>query len=529
MKFSEFYNLLKKEIPDCRALQGNDCELYSFKPANVAVQFEDGLLYALYMQDEGFNPDPVLRSGRSFILSGNDIQFDHLKMADRNPDTNILFVTGYTLVNLFNIISDIFLKENRFTSQLHDLYGIASSGAGLQVLVDKAQEMLRCPIVVMDNSYRIMAISLGNLGEDEQGLQNQQEMGNITEHNLMRMKRDKIYEQLRKAPGRMMYSKAPDADIWWVNMLVTVHGIEVAEIGVQEVGRKFDDYDFRFVRFLRHMIAQVLQRSSYLHSDFGASHAILLRELIEGRFVSEEIADRRAKLLGWKQHPYYFMLTVYAEGSPDKITQKTYEIFVHNLAAILPHCRWRITNENLALLIPRPNNSFSYFQGLDALDEVLTINHFRAILSNPFSSLMEVRKAYDQTTAIRRLRGVINDPRPIWFYIDYTLLHMADLLRESHDLSEFCHPYIQDIYDYDAKHGTDFLATLREYLTNINNPGLCAANLHIHKNTLYYRINKISDLFDLDLNSGDLRMRLQLSLELLKMRGADGWRDPGTI
>ena len=179
MKFSEFYSLLKKEIPDCRALQGNDCELYSFKPANVAEQFEDGLLYALYLQNEGFALDPVLSSGRSFILSGNEIQFDHLKMADRSPDTNILFVTGYTLVNLFNIISDIFLRENRFTSQLHDLYGIASSGAGLQVLVDKAQEMLMCPIVVMDNSYRIMAISLGNLGEDEQGLQNQQEMGNI--------------------------------------------------------------------------------------------------------------------------------------------------------------------------------------------------------------------------------------------------------------------------------------------------------------------------------------------------------------
>ena len=523
MKFSQFYSLLKKEIPDCRALQGNDCELYSFKPVNVASRFEDGLLYALYLPEDGFAPASLLLSGQSFILSGTDIQFDHLKMADRDPGTNILFVTGYTLVNLFNIISDIFYRENRFTSQLHDLYGITNSGAGLQVLIDSAQEMLGCPIVVMDNSYRIMAISLGNLREDAQGLHSQQEMGNITEHNLRRMKRDKIYEQLRKARGRMMYSKAPDADIWWVNMLVTVHGIEVAEIGVQEVGRKFDEYDFRFIRFLRHMIAHELQRNSYLHSDFGASHAILLRELIEGRFVSEEIAERRAKLLGWKTHPYYFMLTVYAEGNPDNITQKTYEIFVHNLTAVLPYCRWRITDENLVLLIPRPNNSLSYFRELEALEEVLKVNHFRAILSNPFSSLMEVKKAYDQTIAIRRLRGVISDPRAVWFYIDHTLLHMADLLRENHDLSEFCHPYIQDIYDYDAKHGTDFLATLKEYLTNINNPGLCAANLHIHKNTLYYRINKISDLFDLDLNNGDLRMRLQLSLELLKMRGSDGW------
>ena len=60
-------------------------------------------------------------------------------------------------------------------------------------------------------------------------------------------------------------------------------------------------------------------------------------------------------------------------------------------------------------------------------------------------------------------------------------------------------------------------APLREYLTNINNPALCARNLHIHKNTLYYRINKICDMFDLDLNNGSLRMRLQLSLELLQM------------
>ena len=148
-------------------------------------------------------------------------------------------------------------------------------------------------------------------------------------------------------------------------------------------------------------------------------------------------------------------------------------------------------------------------------------NHFRAILSNPITSLMDVQKAYRQTTAIYTLRGIIKNESAVYFYIDYTLLHMADLLRESHNLSDFCHPYILDIYNYDRENGTEFLKTLKEYLTNINNPGTCASNLHIHKNTLYYRINKSSDIFDLDLSNGDLRMRLQLSLELLRISGFD--------
>jgi DNA-binding PucR family transcriptional regulator len=130
---------------------------------------------------------------------------------------------------------------------------------------------------------------------------------------------------------------------------------------------------------------------------------------------------------------------------------------------------------------------------------------------------MDVQKAYNQTTAIYGLRGVVKDSCNLWFYIDYTLLHMADLLRASHDLEDFVHPYILDIYRYDRENETDYLPTLKEYLTNINNPGQCAANLHIHKNTLYYRINKISDVFGLDLSNGELRMRLQLSLELLKL------------
>ena len=517
MKLSQFYNLFKTQVPDSKIIPGTDCEIYSFKPVNVIDEYEDGLLYVSLMSYSGLSPDKLLRSGYCHLVSGDEKDFETLQSAEKNPETNIVFVSGYTLVQLFNIISEVFLRENRFTAQLNELHELANSGAGLQALTDKAQSILNCPVVVMDNSYRIMAISLGALAEDQHKLLSQQQMGNITEENLNRMKRDRVYEKIRQAPGRMTYEKAHDSDTWWVNMLITVHGIEVAEVGIEEVGRKLDDYDFRLIRFLQKMIAIEMQRNSYLHSDFGASHAILLRELIERRLVSEEIVARRARLLGWKDHPYYFLLTVYSGSRSESVSQRTYDIFVRRLLPLFPNCRWRVTDENLVLLIPRPNNSFVFFREQNSLKDLLRINNFIAILSNPITSLMDVQKAYNQTTAIYGLRSVVKDSCNLWFYIDYTLLHMADLLRASHDLEDFVHPYILDIYRYDRENETDYLPTLKEYLTNINNPGQCAANLHIHKNTLYYRINKISDVFGLDLSNGELRMRLQLSLELLKL------------
>ena len=81
---------------------------------------------------------------------------------------------------------------------------------------------------------------------------------------------------------------------------------------------------------------------------------------------------------------------------------------------------------------------------------------------------MDVQKGYDQTQAVYRLRSVIKEERRLWIYTDYVILHMADLLRGSNSLSDFCHPYILQIFRYDQENDTSYLETLREYLTNIN-------------------------------------------------------------
>lgn len=489
-------------------------EVFTFKPLRVPGALKTGILYGAAPEDLSGREFPA---GICIAVAGDPASAESAFAVQNHPDVNFLFISGLTLPDLMSVISDVFMEETRFTTQINRLSVVSSSNAGLQPLIDQAHSVLECPIVVMDSSYRVLAISLGSLAEDHQELSRQQEIGIITERNLKRMKRDRVYEKLRQAPNHILYTKARDSDIWWVNMLITVHGIEVAEAGIQETHRKFSDYDFQYIRFLQQMIALEFQRSNYFETDFGIAHSIFVKELLDHQFISEEMIAQRAHLLGWKSAPYYFIMSVYPDEQAVHPSQKKMEIFVHRILSVLPNCRWRINDENLVLLIPRQDSSFRFFRELGALHELLRFNHLLAILSNPFTRLMDVQKGYDQTQAVHRLRSVIKEERRLWIYTDYVILHMADLLRGSNSLSDFCHPYILQIFRYDQENDTSYLKTLREYLTNINNPALCARNLHIHKNTLYYRINKICDMFDLDLNNGSLRMRLQLSLELLQM------------
>ena len=513
MKIRSFFEALNTRVPTAALIRDEDRDIFSFRPAVITDSFIDNILYTgLPAQFLNRDIDPQI----SLILLAGPNDPDSISIGQQNPEANILFVSGITQAQLFGIISDIFMEENRFMDRLNQLSALSSSGANLQKLIDLAQTFLQCPIVVIDSSYRVIAISLGELKNDEHGLGRQMEHGSITERNLARLKRDRIFEKIRATPARMLYSKAPDSDSWWVNMLITVHGIEVAEAGIQETGRKFGHYDFQFFRFLQQIISIELQKNRYFDTNFGISHAIFVRELLERHYLSPEIIEERARLLGWKRYPFYFVLTVFSSNHEESSSQRRFDIFVRRMESVLSGCRWRISEENLVILVPRPTASFLYFRQLDTLRDLLRINHFRAVLSNPFSELMDAYQGYRQCLEVSRLFGIL-DGDPLLFYTDQTVLCMGNLLRESRDLRTFCHPYILQIAQYDQEHGTAFLQTLREYLTNIQNPALCAANLHIHKNTLYYRINKLSNMFDLNLQEGGLLMQLQLSLELLRL------------
>ena len=72
---------------------------------------------------------------------------------------------------------------------------------------------------------------------------------------------------------------------------------------------------------------------------------------------------------------------------------------------------------------------------------------------------------------------------------------MAPLAR-SHWLASFCDSMLEPLREFDDKHAAELLPTLRAYVASEGDAAAAAVLLHIHKNTVHYRLSQIKTLLD---------------------------------
>jgi DNA-binding PucR family transcriptional regulator len=68
---------------------------------------------------------------------------------------------------------------------------------------------------------------------------------------------------------------------------------------------------------------------------------------------------------------------------------------------------------------------------------------------------------------------------------------------------------------HDAEHGTEYLTTLAAWLDHPADPRTAARLIHVHPNTLRYRMQRLGEVIDVDLADPEVRLALRLQLRSL--------------
>ena len=121
-------------------------------------------------------------------------------------------------------------------------------------------------------------------------------------------------------------------------------------------------------------------------------------------------------------------------------------------------------------------------------------------LSNSFQNLLRLRDQYHQALISARLaqRGLIKN-RAV--FLDLMPLPMFSTLLKAND----------------RKYATDYEKTLCLYLLHLRDKEQTAAALHVHKNTLQYRLTRIGELFSVPLENTQTMLNLLCSALLLSL------------
>ncbi|OEU87469.1 diguanylate phosphodiesterase [Streptomyces abyssalis] len=96
------------------------------------------------------------------------------------------------------------------------------------------------------------------------------------------------------------------------------------------------------------------------------------------------------------------------------------------------------------------------------------------------------------------------------------------LLTDSRDVGSFVRRTLGPVLDYDARRGTDLVATMDAYFACGMSPARAKDELHVHVNTVAQRLERVARLLGDDWQSPERALETQLALRLNRLAGAVG-------
>lgn len=402
-----------------------------------------------------------------------------------------------------------------FDALITDLYG----GKGLQAIVDRGAELLGNPIVILDTSFSVLAVTSDFKAADE-AMRRSQITGYLDENTVSMLKTSHYLHKLGSSNTPLVNDSSSNAfhavssGYGWIDGAVRFHGIVVGYLCVYGANRPFSEEDTATAAKLMQLVSMEFQKNAVFLQNHGIQFETILVDLLEGRITEPQIVTNRLRTLGRQMlPPYYVVVTRHSA------LQRTQTGFSPGLQARLrqffPNGVSAVYNGNIVLLTSEKSRPAEALSQDEDLLLFLEQNELHLGVSERFVNPVEAPDFYQQAVFCMNL------PRDhaVQYFSSCTVDYALASFGENHRLEQLCHPALLRLAESERHSDRELVETLYLYLNRMKNAETVSARLHIHKNTLFYRINKIKQLLGIDLDNGDDILRILFSFKVLERLG----------
>lgn len=239
-------------------------------------------------------------------------------------------------------------------------------------------------------------------------------------------------------------------------------------------------------------------------------------ELLSGKIETREQLEQWYQNTGFQPGPGYMALAVRPEAAED---QTLLDCLYHEIQIMFPEQLSFVQGQILYVLRYRvEKGTKNEEQRIGRLQKLLEKFHCCCGASNFYYDLFYTADYLIQARDALDLGQKLYRNKCMYFYQDIALASIVYLRTGKMPERNYLHPAITILKEYDQKHRTDFLNTLKSYVENLGHSGNVLKELHIHRNSLLYRIAKIEEVTGCSLMEFKTFLHLALNFYVMELK-----------
>lgn len=243
-----------------------------------------------------------------------------------------------------------------------------------------------------------------------------------------------------------------------------------------------------------------------------------LERVLDGQPVSADEMKSGLDAFGWRSDHSYFLFCIRMQKENGS-SRRLRELGL-SLESRMCNTRFCIKERAVYLVVNRSlGHMISLEECIRKAAPLLEDAPAWAGSSNSLDSFDRLPQACIQAEWAILLGRVFLPGQRFWSYPSVVIFHMLHRCDRGVNLNMLIHPAVQKLFRYDEEYHTQYAETLRAYLSAALKMKEAAETLHIHKNTLTYRLEKISGIVDLHMKEPESVFQYQLSFRIMDYLG----------
>ncbi|MDR1570957.1 MAG: helix-turn-helix domain-containing protein, partial [Clostridiales Family XIII bacterium] len=372
--------------------------------------------------------------------------------------------------------------------------------SGLHEFAEMFSGIIGNPVVIVDNSYKVLAHSqAGGLDDDSwrESIENGYYSDDIIKEIISKYRSDDIGKR-NNTPFYRFFDRSKYKRI--VSRLVNGEEIigSIAALCVNDTGIRIEGLiplaSDLAAKFVAHGREDFRLNSNY-------SYEAVLLDLLLGNVKNE--LEMRNRIIATKlEKASCFQLLTIPLMAHNIIAARNIK---DNCERLLPYC-WAIYHDS-HIHILRISQGFIVRNGLvdEKIQELAGRYSSQVSMGEPFSDLFRLPEHYKRNLMTLKISRMLNDRSALLRYESYRFLDMAlkSVGCDIDGLDSCASEKILRIREYDRQHGSDYFRTLHAFLMSGRSHSATAAKLFTHRNTVFYRMTKLKERFGICLEDMD--------------------------